>query len=852
MTEISHAGGYTFTITYTVTDIDLGTMSYDIAFVGKDGKNYSYHGDLNAPDNPTPVTVAGNNEQDPSYAYRGGRNAGFTWSLMNPFFTQTSNVYYKYTANNETLNIKYVDESGKVLLDANGQEITKTVDTKFGPTSLLTNDNIALNGYDFKKVDTDKTSVAITSSTDGSLSSDGSLSYVISIDDPNNAAQSNTLTLVYAAEPATMTINYLDQNGSTLQESKTITTSFGTSYELSNEAVHIAGFSLDTDKNSKDSNFRSDKNNGFYQVNSIEKNGNVLNLYYKANPSAITVNYLLADENGQSTGTNATLPKGTVTTATGVTGGTYSLDTPAVAGYEVVAQDGTDGVKVDADHVTGTYGANADITKPNVVNVLFKAISHSYTATPVDENGDPIPGTQPTPAKGVTGTEITKDDVPVVPGYTVKDKQKVPDGTTANVEYTANDETLTIKYLYSGQSKTAAATEYRIYGKTNESFDVKSPIVTGYVANIESVIGKLSGISENNEYIVLYSADTNEYSIVPEPVVGTSEIGPGPERTQTDSNNPDSPKYPDGVTQSDLIQDSTRTITYMNKLSGTVDHQILQKVKLGRTATLLYDNNGEASVSYSLWNVLSDSTYKDMPEVTTPIKDGYIADLASIPEQTVSDPSSLSAQVTYYAESTTISPKPTDGEQGPVSPGTLVDPDNPNSFAYPTGLTQNDLNKTITKTIHYVDEARNKVAEDQIITVDLERTAMVDFANPDYPVVTYGDWTIVNGEQSEYTIQTPTVDGMTPNQDSVTISIDGDSSDETIVVKYAKDAVINAITGGTKQTTTPKKTGDEQATLPQTDEDDSATAALGVAGMIASMFGLLGIAKKRKREVGLE
>ena len=123
----------------------------------------------------------------------------------------------------------------------------------------------------------------------------------------------------------------------------------------------------------------------------------------------------------------------------------------------------------------------------------------------------------------------------------------------------------------------------------------------------------------------------------------------------------------------------------------------------------------------------------------------------------------------------------------PDSPKTSSDklPDNPNK-TYPSGVSENDLNKTVTRTIKVTQP--NGTTTKQVQTVKLTRTATVDEVTGE---VTYGKWS--TGQWGAYDV--PTLPGYTATQtEVVATSVDEHTTDQTVDISYTPN----------KQTTTIK------------------------------------------------
>ena len=132
----------------------------------------------------------------------------------------------------------------------------------------------------------------------------------------------------------------------------------------------------------------------------------------------------------------------------------------------------------------------------------------------------------------------------------------------------------------------------------------------------------------------------------------------------------------------------------------------------------------------------------------------------------------------------------------PDSPKTSSDklPDNPDK-SYPSGVSENDLNKTITRTIKVTTpDGQTKTVEQ---AVHLTRTADVDEVTSE---VTYSNWT--TGEWANYDV--PMVQGYTASQNEVpTTKVTGDTKNQTVTVTYNADhqkLIVNFIDDTTGQT----------------------------------------------------
>ena len=121
----------------------------------------------------------------------------------------------------------------------------------------------------------------------------------------------------------------------------------------------------------------------------------------------------------------------------------------------------------------------------------------------------------------------------------------------------------------------------------------------------------------------------------------------------------------------------------------------------------------------------------------------------------------------------------------PKTPGTLVDPNNPEGPKYPAGLEEKDLNKTVTRTITYVyadgTPVLNEDGTPKTVTQEAKftRTAKVNLVTKE---VTYGDWTPA---QDLAEVKSPVIAKHTVDKATVaTVQVTNASEDINEVVTY--------------------------------------------------------------------
>lgn len=186
-----------------------------------------------------------------------------------------------------------------------------------------------------------------------------------------------------------------------------------------------------------------------------------------------------------------------------------------------------------------------------------------------------------------------------------------------------------------------------------------------------------------------------------------------------------------------------RNITYMDSVTNTAIPENLAKPQTQTVNLIRYrinDSNGnfigygtvsEDGKSYTInpnnpagWNT------GEWTEVTSPNLEnyGYTApDIKIVPKVTVTGATENSKVIVYYGHET-IPVQP----NNPKTPTDPINPQDPNGPKYPDGVDKNQLNKTITRTINYVNTNGDKVdgAPDGKDTykqeVNFTRTAIVD------------------------------------------------------------------------------------------------------------------------------
>ncbi|WP_259707881.1 mucin-binding protein [Weissella cibaria] len=125
----------------------------------------------------------------------------------------------------------------------------------------------------------------------------------------------------------------------------------------------------------------------------------------------------------------------------------------------------------------------------------------------------------------------------------------------------------------------------------------------------------------------------------------------------------------------------------------------------------------------------------------------------------------------------------------PGNPGDPIDPDNPSgptwpaTPTYPIGLTQTDLNESVTQTITYVYADGQEASEPKTDTVTFSRTATLD---PVTGAVTYGEWVAANSDTTFDAVASPVITGYVADKQTVAevTGIQATDADTDPVVTY--------------------------------------------------------------------
>ncbi|WP_436798231.1 MucBP domain-containing protein [Lactiplantibacillus pentosus] len=270
----------------------------------------------------------------------------------------------------------------------------------------------------------------------------------------------NTVTFTYTknatpVEQSTVTVNYVDEDGNTIQAATSQTLDNGSTYTV--ETPAIDGYTY--------------KSADAALSGTVDGNKTITLTYTKnATPveqSTVTVNYVDEDGNTIKAATSQTLDNGS----------TYNVETPAIDGYTYKSADAALSGTVDGNKtITLTYTKNATPVEQSTVTVNY-----------VDEDGNTIKAaTSQTLDNGSTYTVAT----PAIDGYTYKSADAALTGTvdgnkTITLTYTKDSTTpvenkanLTINYVDADGNtiKASSETEYIV----GQAYTVGQPEIAGY------------------------------------------------------------------------------------------------------------------------------------------------------------------------------------------------------------------------------------------------------------------------------------------------------------------------------------------------------------------------------------
>ncbi|EEW53538.1 Gram-positive signal peptide protein, YSIRK family [Limosilactobacillus antri DSM 16041] len=500
--------------------------------------------------------------------------------------------------------------------------------------------------------------------------------------------------------------------------------------------------------------------------------------------------------------------------------------------------------------------------------------------------------------------EFAAITVPPIAGYTASGAvpavtvTPTTDSSTVKIAYTANQQSGQIVYKDS-EGKQIGTTA--LSGRTGDSVAITPQVPVGW---------KISAGQQIPERETATATGFPEVDVTVEHA--TTTVIPTNPKTPSDSL-PDNPekKYPSGVSESDLNKTVTRTITITEPNQAPTTQT--QKATFTRTATV---DEVTGKVTYGQWSENGqhefavvpvppvagytpsgavpaetvtpetasstvDVTYRANDQTTHIIyegKDGQPVHTTTVKgktDQTVDVPSEIPdgwvtipdyqvpSQITFTGASTDNVVVPISHGHITVQPGQSVEPGSvipgTTDKHFPDGLTHNDLNKTLHRTI-VINEPNGRR---QVIrqTLHFSRTADVDTVNQQ---VTYGDWRLIQTTNDGFDeVLIPQFAGYRSSVDKLPaeqVSPDEVDSwqDQTINVTYQALPQQTSLTGAVSQQTVIESASEQpvkqatrtlnnnQSTLPQTGDAQQKLAIVGL--LTLGLAFLLSLVDHKKRD----
>ncbi|MFR0610549.1 mucin-binding protein, partial [Limosilactobacillus mucosae] len=562
---------------------------------------------------------------------------------------------------------------------------------------------------------------------------------------------------------------------------------------------------------------------------------------YTANKQTAKIVYVDENNNPVKTDTVNGVTDQTVDTNSTVPTGWKLVDGQTIPTTIKLGADTPDSiVKVEHDHVSVSHNnPQTDGTQIPNGTAQFKGVSDndlSQTLTRTITVNDPHAGTKTITQTAKIYRDATVDmvdgsvvygdwstaqwpaySVPMVNGYTPSqttvEAKTVVNGDqndTVTINYTADKQTA--KIVYTDENSQPVKTD-TVNGITDQTVDVNSTVPTGWKLVDGQTIPATIKLGVNTPDTVLKVEHDH---------VSVSHDNPQTDGTQI----PNGVAKFKGVSDSDLNQTLTRMITINDPHEGV--KTITQTAQIHRDATV---DMVDGSVVYGDWSTA------EWPEYSAPTIDGYTPTQTLVEKKTVTNvdkDDNVTINYTANAQTAKIVYTDTDGNTvktdtingvtdqtvdtnnvvptgwklvdgqtipatiklGVATPDTVVkiehdhvsiSHDNPqtdgtqipNGVAKFKGVSDSDLNQTLTRTITVNDPHEGVKTITQ--TAKIYRDAMVDMVDG---FVVYGDWS--TAEWPEYVV--PTVDGYMPSQKTVEAKtvIDG-TKDDNVTINYITD-----------------------------------------------------------------
>ena len=454
-------------------------------------------------------------------------------------------------------------------------------------------------------------------------------------------------------------------------------------------------------------------------------------------------------------------------------------------GYELVSNTYPEGGKFDTDKDTDQE-----------FKVTLKAKEVTVTPDQPKTPGTPVDPNNPDGPKYPAGLEEKNLNKTVTRTITYV----YADGTPVLNE-DGTPKTVTQEAKFTREAKVNLVTGEVNYGDWSEAKDlaeVKSPVVTGFLADKASVaLVNVTGDSEDIKEVVTYKPLGSWVPNIPGQPTTPIKYPNNPNDPTKPGDKPILP-YEPGMTPKDGNDQPLKPVDPADPTKGYIvpdlptdpsqDTPINYVKDTQKAKTTFVDEKGNPipGVDAITEEGDSDTPLTKEADVKAKIKElenkGYELVSNTYPEGGKFDKDKDTDQefkVTLKAKEVTVTP------DQPKTPGTPVDPNNPDGPKYPAGLEEKDLNKTVTRTITYVYEDGTPVLNEdgtpKTVTQEAKftREAKVNLVTGE---VTYGDWSEAKDLPE---VKSPVVKGYLADKATVPATkVTADSENTKEVVTY--------------------------------------------------------------------
>ena len=455
-------------------------------------------------------------------------------------------------------------------------------------------------------------------------------------------------------------------------------------------------------------------------------------------------------------------------------------------GYELVSNTYPEGGKFDTDKDTDQE-----------FKVILKQKEVTVTPDQPKTPGTPVDPNNPEGPKYPAGLEEKDLNKTVTRTITYVYEDGTPvlneDGTP---------KTVTQEAKFTREAKVNLVTGEVTYGDWSEAKDlaeVKSPVVTGFLADKASVpVVNVTGDSKDITEVVTYKPIGSWIPNIPGQPTDPIKYPNNPDDPTKPGKPTETLPYVPGFTPKDKDGNPLKPVDPQDPTKGykvpdlptdpSQDTPINYVKDTQKAKTTFVDEKGNPipGVDAITEQGDSDTPLTKEAEVKAKIKElenkGYELVSNTYPEGGKFDKDKDTDQefkVTLKAKEVTVTP------DQPKTPGTPVDPNNPEGPKYPAGLEEKDLNKTVTRTITYVYEDGTPVLNEdgtpKTVTQEAKftREAKVNLVTGE---VTYGDWSEAKDLEE---VKSPVVKGFLADKATVpAVKVTGDSENATEVVTY--------------------------------------------------------------------